>query len=97
MTEPASKTRESTAKSTSATSRAEASFAKDVAIAAAPSEDAAQDPGPNPAGLYGFNRAEELDLNFSKAFSQQFVMRRDPDFRRILKTLACMLPFWARV
>ncbi|MRU15322.1 hypothetical protein FDP25_07770 [Roseovarius sp. A21] len=34
----------------------------------------------NPAGFYAFDRAEELGLNFSKTFSQQFVMRRDPDF-----------------
>lgn len=41
---------------------------------------APQEASPNPSGIYGFDRAEELGLNFSKAFSQQFVMRRDSAF-----------------
>ena len=51
--------------------------AKDVVTTSAPGSDEAV---ANSAGIYAFERAEELELNFSKAFSQQFVMRRDPDF-----------------
>ena len=60
-----------TTKSSSSTSKSTTSTPPKSAAGASES---------NPAGLFGFESAEEQGLNFSKGFSQQFVMRRDPDF-----------------
>jgi hypothetical protein len=59
---------------------ADAAVAPELVAPQVPADIGAVSANPNPAGIYGFDRAEELELNFSKAFSQQFVMRRDPDF-----------------
>ena len=72
-----SSTKAKATKSKATKSAAEMTAAKDVVTTSAPGSDEAV---ANSAGIYAFERAEELELNFSKAFSQQFVMRRDPDF-----------------